>query len=69
MIFSGIYRSIDLEFVTDVLGQPIDPIFKGRAEAETTNLRALNIPEELVSHLHRAGGLKLRSKQLRLYAF
>jgi len=54
-----------LEFVTDVLGQPIDPNFKGRAEAETNHMRALNIPEERRSHLRRGGGLKSRSKQLR----
>jgi hypothetical protein len=63
------YRSMDLEFVTDVLGQPIDPISMGRAETETTNLRALNIAEERRSHLHSGGAPKSRSKQSRLHAF
>jgi len=41
----------------------------GQAEAETTYLRALIIPEERRSHLHLGGGLKSCSKQLRWHAF
>ena len=54
---SGILHSIQLQFLTDVSGQPIGPIFKGQ---EIRHHKLRNIPHERRTHLHRGGWLKSR---------
>jgi len=63
-------RSVEYVFLTDVSGQFIGPICKGKEVEEggtdrcpETSVRSYhytlpNIPEELRSHLHRGGSLK-----------
>ena len=52
---SRILRSVQVQFLTDVSGQPIGPIFKGQ-EIRHQSLR--NIPHERRTHLNRGGWLK-----------
>jgi hypothetical protein len=55
---SGMLRSVDLWFVTDVSGQPIPPIFKGQAvqvldcltfDRETLTLKNTTRPEIIIT--------------------
>jgi hypothetical protein len=52
LCLSGMLCSIDWKFFTEVLGQPIGPIFKGQVVQKTSESNSLhNVPDEERSHL------------------
>jgi len=67
LLSSGILRSVEWQFLTDVPGQPVGPIFAlnmgpiGCPATSVPNCHSTlrKIPKERRSHFHRDGHLKL----------